>query len=312
MDCTALLLLLLLPCFVWFWCNLFIHGSTDRKLFKPRLPPGPRRLPFIGNLLELGDKPHQSVTALSKRYGPVMYLKLGSINTIVVSSSEAAQEVLKEKDEAFSSRTVLKGVQVADHPEFSVVFLPASAHWLKLRRICRMQIFSPQRVDAYQGVRRKVVAQLLDHARKSCSSGQAIDVGRAAFTTTLNLLSNTLFSVNLAHHDSDSSQEFKDLIWSIMEEAGKPNLADFFTGLGWVDPQGIQRRMTAYFWKLAEVFDGFINQRLYLKAPSVDSDVLDSLLNLNKLHDHELSSDDIKHLLVVGIRSEGLSVSFEF
>ena len=86
-----------------------------------------------------------------------------------------------------------------------------------------------------------------------------------------------------------------------MEEAGKPNLADFFPGLSFIDPQGIQKKMTANIYKLVKVFDGIIDQRLQLKASSANNDVLDSLLNLNKQHDHELSSNDIKHLLVVRI-----------
>lgn len=301
MDSTTLLLLLLL-CFVCLWCYFFVLRSSDtRKSFKARLPPGPRRLPIIGNLLELGKEPHQSLTALSKTYGHLMSLKLGSVTTVVVSSAEAAQELFGKKDRAFSGRTVLNAIQAVDHHKFSVVFLPASAHWRNIRKICRMHIFSPQSLDASQGLRRRAVQQLLDHAGECCSSGQAVDIGRAAFTTSLNLLSNTFFSVDLAHYDSDSSQEFKDLIWNIMEEVGKPNLADFFPGLRWLDPQGIKRKMTVYFLKLAGVFDGFINQRLELKACSADSttDVLDCLLNLNKIHDHELSCNDIRHLLVV-------------
>ena len=166
-----------------------------------------------------------------------------------------------------------------------------------------MQIFSPQRVDAFHGLRRKVVQQLLDHAHESCSSGQAVDLGRAAFTTALNMLSNTFFSVDLAHYDSNLSQGFKDLIQSLIVESEKPNLADFFPDLRLVDPQGIQRRLTVSFNKLVDIFDGFFNQRLMLKASSTDNDVLDGLLNLNKQYDHELSCNGIKHLLLVSIIS---------
>ena len=120
-------------------------------------------------------------------------------------------------------------------------------------------------------------------------------------TTSLNILSNTIFSVYLAHYDSNFSQEFKDLVWRIIEEAGKPNLADFFLGLGFIDSQRIQRKMRGNFFELLKVFDGIIEQRLQLKACSGNNAVLDSLLNLNKQHDHELSSDDIRHLLVVRI-----------
>ncbi|WKA05602.1 hypothetical protein VitviT2T_023562 [Vitis vinifera] len=266
MDITALVLLLLLPCFVWLCFHFLILGSTHRKSFQARLPPGPRPLPIIGNLLEFGDKPHQSLTTLSKTTVPNVF-------------------------------------QVANHHHFSMGFLPASAHWDNLRKICRMQIFSPQRVDAFHGLRRKVVQQLLDHAHESCSSGQAVDLGRAAFTTALNMLSNTFFSVDLAHYDSNLSQGFKDLIQSLIVESEKPNLADFFPDLRLVDPQGIQRRLTVSFNKLVDIFDGFFNQRLMLKASSTDNDVLDGLLNLNKQYDHELSCNGIKHLLLVSIIS---------
>ena len=296
-------ILLLLLSFLWSCINAPISalGSSKRKFGMARLPPGPRPFPIIGNLLELGDKPHQSLTTLSKTYGPLMSLKLGSTTTIVISSSKTAQEVLNKNDQAFSSRAVLNAVQAVNHHKFSVVFLPASAHWRNLRKICSTQMLSLPRIDACRALRRRIVQQLLDHAHESCTSSRAVDIGRAASTTALNLLSNTIFSVDLAHYDSNFSQEFKDLVWSIMEEAGKPNLADFFPGLSFIDPQGIQKKMTANFYKLVKVFDGIIDQRLQLKASSANNDVLDSLLNLNKQHDHELSSNDIKHLLVVRI-----------
>ncbi|KAL0542193.1 hypothetical protein IC582_022288 [Cucumis melo] len=50
----------------------------------PKLPLGPTTLPIIGNLLALGDKPHQSLTNLAKSYGPIMSLKLGQVTAVLV------------------------------------------------------------------------------------------------------------------------------------------------------------------------------------------------------------------------------------
>lgn len=316
MDYALLFLLLFPACLFWICFNFhFLNlGSTDRKLRRPaRLPPGPRRLPVIGNLLELGDKPHQSLAALSEKYGPVMSLKLGSTTAVVISSPAAAQEALNEKDQTFAGRTVLNAVKANDHHKFSVVFLPPSAQWRNLRKICSKQIFSSQCVHDGQALRRKIVRQLVHHVGESCSGGRAVDVGAAAFTTVLNLLSNTFFSVDLAHYDSGFSREFEELVWRIMVEAGKPNLADFFPSLRLFDPQRIQKKMTVYMNKLTDIFDGFINERLRLKASSSDdNDVLDGLLNLNKQHDHNLSSNDIRNLLVVSINIKFLSMLLHF
>ena len=85
-----------------------------------------------------------------------------------------------------------------------------------------------QQLDASQGLRRKIVQELLDHVEECCSRGCAVDINGAVFTASLNLLSNTIFSINLAHHGSNFSQEFKNIVWSVMEGVGRPNFVDYF------------------------------------------------------------------------------------
>ncbi|RDX93628.1 Ferruginol synthase, partial [Mucuna pruriens] len=69
------------------------RGVMQQHQICPLLPkplPGPRPFPIIGNILELGTNPHQAVTKLSRIYGPVMSLKLGSITTVVISSPQSS------------------------------------------------------------------------------------------------------------------------------------------------------------------------------------------------------------------------------
>ncbi|KEH15730.1 cytochrome P450 family protein [Medicago truncatula] len=58
--------------------------------------------------------------------------------------------------------------------------------------------------------------------------GEAIDIGTIVFKTTINLLSNTIFSVDLIQSNG-AAGEFKDLATDITKLAGTPNVADFFS-----------------------------------------------------------------------------------
>ncbi|KAL0464443.1 UNVERIFIED_CONTAM: cytochrome [Sesamum latifolium] len=289
-------------------CRFYLNSASLwilRRAVKPnpgrrKLPPGPNPLPIIGNILELGQKPHQSLAKLSKVYGPLMRLKLGTMTTVVVSSPEIARIVLQKSDQVLSSRTHPDAIRALDHHKLSVAWMPVDNQWRKLRKVCKEKMFSVQRLDANQGLRREKLRQLKDYVNGCCADGQAVDVGRAAFTTSLNLLSATLFSVDFAAFGSDSSQELRDVVWGIMAVVGRPNFSDYFPILQLVDLQGIFRESTFYFKKCFAIFDEIIRQRLQVQGSDSMSknDMLEALLDINQKNESELSFDDIKHLLL--------------
>ncbi|XP_039709544.1 cytochrome P450 2F3-like isoform X6 [Pteropus medius] len=92
---TILLLLLILTC-------LFLTLSSRGK---SRLPPGPTPLPFLGNLLQFHSKDMMtSLTKLSKKYGPVYTVYLGTRPVVVLSGYQAVKEALVNHGEEFSGR----------------------------------------------------------------------------------------------------------------------------------------------------------------------------------------------------------------
>lgn len=66
--------------------------------------PGPRALPFIGNMLEVGKRPYLSLSAMRKRYGDVFQIQLGMRPVIVLSGAETVRQALVKQGEEFSSR----------------------------------------------------------------------------------------------------------------------------------------------------------------------------------------------------------------
>ncbi|KAG2677463.1 hypothetical protein I3760_12G098700 [Carya illinoinensis] len=287
-------------CLSWTLIQAFRIFQRSKAIPK-KLPPGPKPFPVIGSLFDLGDKPHKSLSKLAQTHGPIISLKLGQLTTVIISSAHTAKQVLQTHDQLLSNRTVPDALRAHNHNEYGMPWMPISTQWRSLRKLCNNHLFSNKILDANQDIRYKKVQALLAEIRQSSITGEVVDIGGAAFKTVLNLLSNTVFSVDLADPNSETAREFKEITRNIMIEAGKPNLADYFPMLKKIDPQGITQRLTVHFGKLIELFDRMISQRLQLrKMPGyiTNNDMLDTLLNISEENNDEMDRTKIRSLFL--------------
>ena len=253
------------------------------------LPPGPRPLPVVGNLLDLGAHPHRSLARLAARHGPLMALRLGAVTTVVASSADAARDVLQRHDAALSSRSVPDAARACAHDEHSVGWLPpGSPRWRALRKVCSAELFAPRRLDAHRPLRRDKVRRLASHVARLAREGAPVDVGRAAFTTVLNVLSCAIFSADLADLDDRyASGAFKGVIEEFTVAVGVPNVSDFFPVFAPLDPQRLRARIGRVFDRLYAIFDEQIERRVQERAAGEPpkNDFLDLLLDYRGAED---------------------------
>ncbi|XBI23009.1 hypothetical protein VPH35_063960 [Triticum aestivum] len=133
---------------------LFTRRLSNKGL---RLPPGPAQAPILGNLHQLGLLPHQSLRDLARQHGPVMQLQLGTVPTVVVSSAEAAREVMKTHDEDCCTRPVSPGMKRLSYGLNNVGFAPYGPYWSMMRKFLLVELFGVRHVKAawharqYQG-----------------------------------------------------------------------------------------------------------------------------------------------------------------
>jgi hypothetical protein len=308
MDYTTLMLLISI---LWTIIFFFItsHGTKISKS-SSKLPPGPSPYPIIGNILELvGTNPLDAFTHLSKIYGPIITLKLGTSTTIVISSPQIAKETLHTYDLVFSSRTVPDAAKSLDHHKVSLVWMPPSSKWRTLRRACATKIFSTQQLDSTKFHRKRKVHDLINYVHKFSEKGEAFDFGEVVLATVMNSISETFISMDLFHYCGSSdvdkkSKEFKEMVYGIMEEVGRPNIVDFFPFFKFFDPQGVRKRMRKHFVKLIAFFDEVMEERIRLRDSDQSkefNDVLDSFLDLLKEQSSELCRHDVLHLFTVSI-----------
>ncbi|KAJ1268527.1 hypothetical protein BS78_07G141600 [Paspalum vaginatum] len=144
---------------------VFLAGARRGK--KPmipngnRLPPSPWRLPVIGNLHQLGSLQHRSLRALAAAHGPVMLLRLGQMPAVLVSSADAAREVMQAQDHVFASRPWLTIPRRLLYGCTDIAFAPHGPYWRGARKMSVRHLLSPSRVSAYRVVREQEVEALV-------------------------------------------------------------------------------------------------------------------------------------------------------
>ncbi|KAE9458160.1 hypothetical protein C3L33_09931, partial [Rhododendron williamsianum] len=128
----ALLLLLLLP--------LLLIWTGARKKATRKRPPGPAGWPVVGNMFDLGTIPHITQSKLRFKYGPVLWLKLGSVNTMVIQSPKAAAELFKNHDSTFCDRRVPHALTSWNYNQGSIAIGNYGTYWRLLRKLCNLML----------------------------------------------------------------------------------------------------------------------------------------------------------------------------
>lgn len=75
------------------------------KIRESKLPPGPCRLPLVGNLLDApGGAPWITWNKLLRKYGPLVSLNLAGTEVILIGEHKIAKELLDKRGNIYSDR----------------------------------------------------------------------------------------------------------------------------------------------------------------------------------------------------------------
>ncbi|KAF3457345.1 hypothetical protein FNV43_RR02002 [Rhamnella rubrinervis] len=186
--------LLTLFLFLFMVVNLLWRSKSKKSI--PNLPPGPRKLPIIGNMHNLvGSLPHQSLRNLAMKYGPLMHLQLGEVSNIIVSSPEMAKEVMKNHDAVFASRPFSLAAKIISYDSKGITTSPYGSYWTQLRKICSMELLSSKRVKSFLSIREEEVSKLVETIYHSSyiEGSVAINLSEKIYSLNYGITARTAF-----------------------------------------------------------------------------------------------------------------------
>jgi len=203
-----------------------------------RLPPSPMALPLVGHLHLIRSPPHRSLDRIVKRYGPLVYLRLGpSTHCVVAGTADAARDLLKH-EASIPERPITVVAHHLAYGDAGFAFAPYGAHWRFMKRLCMSELLGPRTVDQLRPVREAELAAVLGAARQASASGERIDVSRYLISMSNNAIMRMVASALPGH----MTEAARDCAKHVAELVGAFNIEDY-VGIcrGW-DLQGITRR----------------------------------------------------------------------
>ncbi|CAO2840540.1 unnamed protein product [Amaranthus hypochondriacus] len=195
-------------------------------------PPSPPKLPIIGNLHQLGSLPHRSLHSLSQLYGDLMLLHLGSRPTLVVSSPDMAQQIMKTHDKVFSNRPKSHISSRIFYDGKDIAFSSYGEYWRRIRSVCVLQLLSNKKVQSFRTLREQEASLIVEKIMK-CSNS-LVNLREIVILYTNDVICRASLGRKFSGGDDEGSK-FKKLLNDTMRLIGYFSFEDMIPWLGWID-----------------------------------------------------------------------------
>ncbi|XP_004648547.1 cytochrome P450 2B4 isoform X1 [Octodon degus] len=163
------------------------------------LPPGPRPLPFLGNLLQMDRKGLlKSFLKFREKYGDVFTVYLGPRPVVMLCGTEAIREALVDQAEAFSGRGTIATVEPV-FQGYGVVFANGE-RWKALRRfsLATLRDFGMGKRSVEEQIQEEAQC-MVEELRKS--QGGLVDPIFLFHSVTANIICSIVFGKRFDYKD---------------------------------------------------------------------------------------------------------------
>ncbi|KAK4481783.1 hypothetical protein RD792_012694 [Penstemon davidsonii] len=282
--------------------TLFIAYKLFQRL-RFKLPPGPRPLPIVGNLYDLKPVLVRCFTEWSQTYGPIFSVYFGSHLSVVVNSPELAKEVLKDKDQLLANRNRTRQIAKFSKNGMDLIWSDYGPHYVKVRKLCTLELFSMKRIDALRPIREDEVTAMVESIFKDCVKTENVGkplvlreyLGMMAFLHITRLSFGKRF-MNSDGIIDEQGEELKGILNGAIKLGSKKSFAEFLPWLRFLFKA--ENDALAEHDYRADTFTKKIMQEHTLarkKTGNTKAHFVDALLTLQK--EYDLSEDTIIGLL---------------
>lgn len=267
------------------------------------VPPGPKGLPVLGSLLDMGRDTLGFLSGCVREHGDVVALRLGSWPTLLISNPDDIETVLVRNHENFVKNTFFWRHVTALFGQG--ILTSEGEYWRRHRKIIA-PVFSGRNLTAYATTMGEMTEAQMDGWR----AGEVVDLHGEMMALALRIAAKTLFDASVETDIGAIDRATEDIVTEIRARFVRPFLIPDWAPL----PGHIRYRRAIR--AVEEVLDRMIAERRAAGGTGGRVDFLSQLMNVTDddgrpMPDRQLRDEAITHLLA-GHETTAIAMSWTF
>lgn len=292
------------------------------RLMRTKIPeglqklPGPKPLPIIGNVLEVGSNPHLSLTAMSKCYGPVFQVQIGMRPVVVLSRNDVIRQALLKQGDEFSGRPDLYSTRFISNGKSLAFSTDQVGVWSARRKLAlsALRTFSTVPSSEYSCALEEHISKeglyLIERLHTVMKADGSFDPFRHIVVSVANVICGICFGRRYSHDDDELvglvnlSDEFGKIV-------GSGNPADFIPFLR-ILPSTTMKKFVAINARFSKLVQKIVNEHYDSFDKNNIRDITDSLIE--HCEDRKLdenSNVQVSDEKIVGIVNDLFGAGFD-
>ncbi|XP_026425433.1 cytochrome P450 71B35-like [Papaver somniferum] len=262
---------------------------------------------------------HQTLSLLSKIYGPVMLLQYGRVSTFVISSVEASEQVLKTLDTQFCTRIQLAGRKRLSYNYVDMALTPYGEYWREIRKICVVELRSRKWVQSFKVVMAEEIDVLIDSISSSSSNTTPVNFLEMLTVFAHKTICRVAFGSTTCQSRNITDNGRLAKILSEVAVVTGLSASDFFPTLSWIIDRitGIHGKTEKCFHDVDNFLQQIIEEHENPERVKLEhEDIIDVLLKVKNAQTStiRLTNDHVKaivaNLYFAGVDSPAVTLNW--